>query len=51
MTPEARVARGLVRTFQISQLFDPMSPLEAVTLAATQTAGGGGGFWAGRPPS
>jgi branched-chain amino acid transport system ATP-binding protein len=45
LTPEARVARGLVRTFQISQLFDPMTPLEAVTLAATQTAGKGGRFW------
>ena len=45
MAPEARVARGLVRTFQISQLFDPMTPLQAVTLAATQSRGQGGGFW------
>jgi branched-chain amino acid transport system ATP-binding protein len=45
MAPETRVARGLVRTFQISQLFDPMTPLQAVTLAATQMAGKGGRFW------
>jgi len=45
LAPEVRVARGLVRTFQISQLFDPMTPLQAVTLAATQSQGQGGGFW------
>jgi branched-chain amino acid transport system ATP-binding protein len=45
MAPEARVARGLVRTFQISQLFDPMTPLQTLVLAATQTAGHGARFW------
>jgi branched-chain amino acid transport system ATP-binding protein len=45
LSPEARVARGMVRTFQISQLFDPMTPLETLVLAATQAKGGGGAFW------
>ena len=45
MAPEARVALGLVRTFQISQLFDPMTPLQTLTLAATQAAGQGGRAW------
>ena len=45
MAPEARVARGLVRTFQISQLFDPMTPLQTLVLAATQTAGRGARVW------
>ena len=45
MAPAARVARGLVRTFQISQLFDPMTPLETLVLAATQTAGQGARLW------
>jgi branched-chain amino acid transport system ATP-binding protein len=45
MAPEARVARGLVRTFQISQLFDPMTPLQTLVLAATQTAGHGARVW------
>src|SRR5690606_28073617 len=31
--PEARVRRGLVRTFQINSLFPHLNPLEAVTLA------------------
>ena len=45
MAPEARVALGLVRTFQISQLFDPMTPWQTLTLAATQAAGQGGRAW------
>ena len=45
MAPEARVAHGLVRTFQISQLFDPMTPLQALNLAATQASGQGGRWW------
>ena len=36
MTPEARGGPGMVRTFQISQLFDPMTPVETLALAATQ---------------
>ena len=45
MAPEARVARGLVRTFQISQLFDPMTPLQTLNLAVTQSSGRGGNWW------
>jgi branched-chain amino acid transport system ATP-binding protein len=32
LTPEDRVRRGLVRTFQINSLFPHLNPLEAVTL-------------------
>ena len=32
LTPEGRVQRGLVRTFQINSLFPHLTPLEAVTL-------------------
>ena len=45
LSPEARVARGMVRTFQISQLFDPMTPLQTLVLAATQARGQGGAIW------
>ena len=41
----ARVQRGLVRTFQISQLFAALSPLESVTLAVLQRAGRGAVWW------
>jgi len=34
--PEARVRRGLVRTFQINSLFPHLNPLEAVTLAVCE---------------
>ena len=34
--PEARVRRGLVRTFQINTLFPSLTPLEAVTLAVLE---------------
>jgi branched-chain amino acid transport system ATP-binding protein len=34
--PEARVGRGLVRTFQINSLFPHLNPLEAVTLAVCE---------------
>jgi len=33
LSPEERVRRGLVRTFQINSLFPHLNPLEAVTLA------------------
>jgi ABC-type branched-subunit amino acid transport system ATPase component len=44
-----RVARGLVRTFQINQLFDSMTPLETLALVVSQhraSARNGGGRWA-----
>ena len=40
-----RVQHGLVRTFQISQLFAELSPLESVTLAVLQRAGRGAVWW------
>jgi ABC-type branched-subunit amino acid transport system ATPase component len=36
LTPEARVRRGLARTFQINSLFPHLNPLEAVTLAVCE---------------
>lgn len=36
LSPDQRVKRGLVRTFQINSLFPEMTPLEAVTLAALE---------------
>jgi ABC-type branched-subunit amino acid transport system ATPase component len=41
----ARVKRGLVRTFQITQLFRGLSVLENVTLAVCERRGVGGGLW------
>ena len=40
-----RVRRGLVRTFQINQLFKDLTPLETLTLAVAQTAGSGANAW------
>jgi branched-chain amino acid transport system ATP-binding protein len=40
-----RVRRGLVRTFQINQLFANMSPLETLTLVIAQRDGGGAHLW------
>ncbi len=45
MRPDARVRRGLVRTFQINQLFPAMSPRRSVLLAASQAAGSGARAW------
>lgn len=40
-----RVRRGLVRTFQINQLFADMTVLEAVTMATLEQAGLGMNWW------
>jgi branched-chain amino acid transport system ATP-binding protein len=45
MEPEARVRRGLARTFQINTLFAGLNPLEAVTLAVAERRGIAGNFW------
>jgi ABC-type branched-subunit amino acid transport system ATPase component len=37
--PEARVRRGLVRTFQINQLFGDLTPLETIALAIDERLG------------
>ncbi|HEX2501360.1 MAG TPA: ABC transporter ATP-binding protein [Methylomirabilota bacterium] len=45
LAPEARVKRGLVRTFQINTLFPHLSALEAVALAVCERRGVAGVFW------
>jgi branched-chain amino acid transport system ATP-binding protein len=40
-----RVQRGLVRTFQINQLFAELSPLQGVMLAVLQRTGRGAVWW------
>jgi len=42
LRPEARVRRGLVRTFQINQLFADLTPLETLALAVSERLGQGG---------
>jgi branched-chain amino acid transport system ATP-binding protein len=41
LRPEARVRRGLVRTFQINQLFADLTPLETLSLAVSERLGQG----------
>jgi branched-chain amino acid transport system ATP-binding protein len=43
--PDARVKRGLVRTFQINTLFPNLNPLESVTLAVCERRGCAGAWW------
>ena len=43
--PEARVRRGLVRTFQINSLFPHLNALEAVTLAVCERQGVARTWW------
>lgn len=45
LRPEARVRRGLVRTFQINQLFADLTPLETLSLAIGERLGNGGVWW------
>jgi ABC-type branched-subunit amino acid transport system ATPase component len=45
MKPERRVKRGLVRTFQINQLFAGMTPLETLGVAVSERMGHGYEFW------
>jgi branched-chain amino acid transport system ATP-binding protein len=45
LSPEARVSRGLVRTFQINSLFPHLNPLEAVTLAVCEREKISRTFW------
>jgi branched-chain amino acid transport system ATP-binding protein len=49
LAPEARVKRGLARTFQINALFPQLSALEAVTLAVCERRGYAGVWWRGLP--
>ena len=45
LPPEKRVARGLVRTFQINTLFPNLNALEAVTLAVCEREGSARTWW------
>jgi ABC-type branched-subunit amino acid transport system ATPase component len=45
LRPEARVRRGLVRTFQINQLFADLTPLETLALAVGERLGQGRDWW------
>ena len=45
LAPYQRVRRGMVRTFQINQLFDTLTPLETLTMVISQHRGLGGGWW------
>jgi len=45
LAPHERVRRGLVRTFQINQLFDGLTPLETLALTVSQHQGWGAGWW------
>jgi branched-chain amino acid transport system ATP-binding protein len=45
LEPQARVRRGLARTFQINTLFAGLNPLEAVTLAVSERDGLSSNFW------
>ncbi|MBL8590584.1 MAG: ABC transporter ATP-binding protein [Methylobacteriaceae bacterium] len=42
---DARVRRGLSRTFQINQLFPDLTPLETIGLAVSERLGHGGDVW------
>ena len=45
LSPHRRVHRGLVRTFQINQLFAHLTPLQSVALAAAERMGRGARWW------
>jgi branched-chain amino acid transport system ATP-binding protein len=45
LPPEARVQRGLVRTYQINSLFPQLTALEAVTLAVCERRGVARTWW------
>lgn len=45
LAPHQRVRRGLVRTFQINQLFDTLTPLATLALTVSQQSGLGSQWW------
>ncbi len=45
LAPHQRVRRGMVRTFQINQLFNAMTPLETLAMVVAQHRGSGGRWW------
>ena len=49
LKPDARVRRGLARTFQINALFPRLTALESVTLAVLERDGHAHNWWRGLP--
>ena len=45
LPPNQRVRRGMVRTFQINQLFDSLTPLQTLALTVSQQHGLGTTWW------
>jgi branched-chain amino acid transport system ATP-binding protein len=45
LAPHLRVRRGLVRTFQINQLFDTLTPLQTLVATVSQAQRLGGKWW------
>ena len=45
LAPHRRVQRGMVRTFQINQLFDSLTPLQTLALTVSQQRGLGARWW------
>jgi len=45
LAPHQRVQRGMVRTFQINQLFDSLTPLQTLALTVSQQCGLGARWW------
>ena len=45
LPPHLRVRRGMVRTFQINQLFSSMTPLQTLSMVVLQHRGLGGRWW------
>ena len=45
LAPHQRVKRGMVRTFQINQLFDSLTPLQTLALTVSQQSGLGSRWW------
>ena len=45
LAPYRRVKRGMVRTFQINQLFDSLTPLQTLALTVSQQQGLGTTWW------
>ncbi|MDD2926820.1 ABC transporter ATP-binding protein [Rhodoferax sp.] len=45
LSPNQRVRRGMVRTFQINQLFDSLTPLETLAMTVSQQQGLGNRWW------
>ena len=45
LAPHSRVKRGMVRTFQINQLFDKLTPLQTLALTISQQHGLGSSWW------